>query len=70
MGHQIISGGCHLVERKNGNFTALQQLSPDEEEQDQVPSLACTTTPCPTTSWPLVMWKGSSAHVPLSVQAA
>ncbi|CAA7392894.1 unnamed protein product [Spirodela intermedia] len=29
-------------------------------------SLTCTTTPCPTTSWPLVTWKGSGAHVPLS----
>ncbi|CAA7396152.1 unnamed protein product [Spirodela intermedia] len=31
--------------------------------------LACTTTPCPTASWPLVTWKGSGAHVSLSVQA-
>ncbi|CAA7406985.1 unnamed protein product [Spirodela intermedia] len=33
-------------------------------------SLACTTTPCPTAGWPPVMWKGSGAHMPLSVQAA
>ncbi|CAA6674032.1 unnamed protein product [Spirodela intermedia] len=36
----------------------------------QVPSLACTTTPCPTASWPPVTWKESGAHVPLLVQAA
>ncbi|CAA6674671.1 unnamed protein product [Spirodela intermedia] len=36
----------------------------------QSPSLACTTTPCPTAGWPPVTWKGSGAHVPLSVQAA
>ncbi|CAA7409169.1 unnamed protein product [Spirodela intermedia] len=36
---------------------------------NQVPSLACTTTPCPTTGWPPVMWKGSGAHVHLLVQA-
>ncbi|CAA7407034.1 unnamed protein product [Spirodela intermedia] len=35
----------------------------------KVPSLACTTTPCPTAGWPPVTWKGSGAHVPLSVQA-
>ncbi|CAA6674796.1 unnamed protein product [Spirodela intermedia] len=34
-----------------------------------VTSLTCMTTPCPTTGWPLVTWKGSAAHVPLSVQA-
>ncbi|CAA7393081.1 unnamed protein product [Spirodela intermedia] len=33
-------------------------------------SRACMTTPCPTTGWPPVTWKGSGAHVPLSVQAA
>ncbi|CAA6675805.1 unnamed protein product [Spirodela intermedia] len=33
-------------------------------------SLVCTTTPCPTAGWPPVTWKGSGAHVPLSVQAA
>ncbi|CAA6673817.1 unnamed protein product [Spirodela intermedia] len=31
---------------------------------NQVPSLACTTTPCPTAGWPPVTWKGSDAHVP------
>ncbi|CAA6665123.1 unnamed protein product [Spirodela intermedia] len=36
----------------------------------KVPSLACTTTPCPIADWPPVTWKGSGAHVPLSVQAA
>ncbi|CAA7393114.1 unnamed protein product [Spirodela intermedia] len=35
----------------------------------KVPSLACTTTPCPIAGWPPVTWKGSGAHVPLSVQA-
>ncbi|CAA7393092.1 unnamed protein product [Spirodela intermedia] len=35
-----------------------------------LPSLACTTTPCPIAGWPPVTWKGSGAHVPLSVQAA
>ncbi|CAA6657112.1 unnamed protein product [Spirodela intermedia] len=34
-----------------------------------ITSLACTTTPCPTAGWPPVTWKGSGAHVPLSVQA-
>ncbi|CAA7411055.1 unnamed protein product [Spirodela intermedia] len=32
-------------------------------------SLTCTTTPYPTASWPPVTWKGSGAHVPLSIQA-
>ncbi|CAA6674896.1 unnamed protein product [Spirodela intermedia] len=32
----------------------------------QFSSLVCTTTPCPTTGWPLVTWKGSGTHVPLS----
>ncbi|CAA7411091.1 unnamed protein product [Spirodela intermedia] len=31
-------------------------------------SLVCTTTPCPTASWPLVTRKGSGTHVSLSVQ--
>ncbi|CAA7409790.1 unnamed protein product [Spirodela intermedia] len=35
----------------------------------QVLSLTCTTTPCPIANWPLVTWKGSGTHVPLSVQA-
>ncbi|CAA7389249.1 unnamed protein product [Spirodela intermedia] len=35
----------------------------------KVPSLACMTTPCPTVGWPPVTWKGSGAHVALSVQA-
>ncbi|CAA7392268.1 unnamed protein product [Spirodela intermedia] len=26
MGHQIISGGCHPAEQKNGDFAALRQL--------------------------------------------
>ncbi|CAA6673833.1 unnamed protein product [Spirodela intermedia] len=28
---------------------------------------ACTTTPCPTPNWSLVMWKGSGARVSPSV---
>ncbi|CAA6674608.1 unnamed protein product [Spirodela intermedia] len=60
-------------ERKNGDFAALRRLSPDGEELDgggaPKSSLACTTTPCPTAGWPPVTWKGSGAHVPLSVQA-
>ncbi|CAA6670020.1 unnamed protein product [Spirodela intermedia] len=35
----------------------------------KVSSLMCMTTPCSIADWPLVMWKGSGAHVPLSVQA-
>ncbi|CAA7392270.1 unnamed protein product [Spirodela intermedia] len=34
MGRRIVSGGCHLVERKNGDFAALRWLSPDGEELD------------------------------------
>ncbi|CAA7401803.1 unnamed protein product [Spirodela intermedia] len=30
-------------------------------------SLTCTTTLCPTTSWPLVTWKRSGTHVPPSI---
>ncbi|CAA6674321.1 unnamed protein product [Spirodela intermedia] len=30
-------------------------------------SRVCMTTPCPTAGWQLVTWKGSGAHVPLSV---
>ncbi|CAA7392285.1 unnamed protein product [Spirodela intermedia] len=29
---EIVSDGCHLTERKNGNFAALRRLSPDREE--------------------------------------
>ncbi|CAA7407008.1 unnamed protein product [Spirodela intermedia] len=54
MGRQIVSGGCHLAERKNSDFVTLRRL--------KVPSLACTTTPCPTAGWPPVTWKGSGAH--------
>ncbi|CAA6672009.1 unnamed protein product [Spirodela intermedia] len=59
MGRRIVSGSCHPAERKNGDFAALRRL--------KVLSLACTTTPCPTAGWPLVTWKGSGAHVLLSV---
>ncbi|CAA7388859.1 unnamed protein product [Spirodela intermedia] len=31
---QIVSGGCHPVERKNDDFAALRRLSPDREELD------------------------------------
>ncbi|CAA6670019.1 unnamed protein product [Spirodela intermedia] len=63
--------------RKNSDFAALRRLSTDGEEldgggarvRDKVSSLVCTTTPCPTVGWPLVTWKGSGAHVPLSIQA-
>ncbi|CAA7397724.1 unnamed protein product [Spirodela intermedia] len=34
MGRQIVSGGCHLAERKNDDFAALWRLSLDEEELD------------------------------------
>ncbi|CAA6674783.1 unnamed protein product [Spirodela intermedia] len=34
MGRRVVSGGCHLAERKNGDFAALRRLSPDEEELD------------------------------------
>ncbi|CAA7405268.1 unnamed protein product [Spirodela intermedia] len=34
MGHRIVSGSCHPVEWKNGNFAALWWLSPDGEELD------------------------------------
>ncbi|CAA6657242.1 unnamed protein product [Spirodela intermedia] len=61
MGRQIVSSGCHSVERKNNDFAALRC---------KVPSLACTTTPCPTAGWPPVTWKESGTHVSLSVQAA
>ncbi|CAA7401779.1 unnamed protein product [Spirodela intermedia] len=36
--------------------------------RSSLPSLTCTTTPCPTAGWPPVTWKGSGTHVPLSVQ--
>ncbi|CAA6664278.1 unnamed protein product [Spirodela intermedia] len=34
MGRRIVSRGCHLAERKNGDFAALWRLSPDGEELD------------------------------------
>ncbi|CAA6675705.1 unnamed protein product [Spirodela intermedia] len=34
MGRRIVSGGCHLAQRKNGDFAALRRLSPDGEELD------------------------------------
>ncbi|CAA6664528.1 unnamed protein product [Spirodela intermedia] len=59
----------------SADFTALRRLSPDERSWMEVGhvkvlSLTCTTTPCPTAGWPPVTWKGSGAHVSLSVQAA
>ncbi|CAA7394544.1 unnamed protein product [Spirodela intermedia] len=54
-----LSGSCHPTER-----------SWMEVGRVKVSSLTCTTTPCPTAGWPLVTWKGSGAHMPLSVQAA
>ncbi|CAA7409435.1 unnamed protein product [Spirodela intermedia] len=51
--------------------TATLRLSGDchPTEKSWMESLfrACTTTPCPTASWPLVTWKGGGAHMPLSV---
>ncbi|CAA6675833.1 unnamed protein product [Spirodela intermedia] len=29
----------------------------------KLPSLMCTTTPCPTAGWPPVTWKGSGIRV-------
>ncbi|CAA6674296.1 unnamed protein product [Spirodela intermedia] len=69
MGRRVVSGGCHPAERKNGDFAASGGCHPTRGA-GWIPSLACTTTPCPTAGWPLVMWKGSGAHVPPSVQAA
>ncbi|CAA7393062.1 unnamed protein product [Spirodela intermedia] len=34
MGRQVVSGGYHPAERKNGDFAALRRLSPDGEELD------------------------------------
>ncbi|CAA6674579.1 unnamed protein product [Spirodela intermedia] len=34
MGRRIVFGGCHPVERKNGDFATLWRLSPDGEELD------------------------------------
>ncbi|CAA6653908.1 unnamed protein product [Spirodela intermedia] len=60
-----LSGGCHLTER-----SWMEAIYSNVSFLRKVPSLACTTTPCPTAGWPPVTWKGSGAHVPLSVQAA
>ncbi|CAA6658272.1 unnamed protein product [Spirodela intermedia] len=75
MGRRIVSGGCHLAERKNGDFAALGDCHPTERswmEVGRIKSLSCvcTTTPYPTVGWPPVIWKGSGTHVSLSVQAA
>ncbi|CAA7394771.1 unnamed protein product [Spirodela intermedia] len=43
MGRRVVSGGCHPVERKNGNFAALWRLSPDGKELDGVQEEACKT---------------------------
>ncbi|CAA6670737.1 unnamed protein product [Spirodela intermedia] len=34
MGRRVVSGGCHLTERKNDDFAALWRLSPDGKELD------------------------------------
>ncbi|CAA6675424.1 unnamed protein product [Spirodela intermedia] len=34
MGRQVVFGGCHPAEWKNGDFAALRRLSPDGEELD------------------------------------
>ncbi|CAA7388861.1 unnamed protein product [Spirodela intermedia] len=80
VGRQIVFGGCHPAERKNGDFAALRRLSPDGEEldgggahvrelhpqvQSMSPSLVCVQPLLvPPTNWPPMMWKGSDAHVP------
>ncbi|CAA6670023.1 unnamed protein product [Spirodela intermedia] len=66
MGHQIIFDGCHSVERKNGDFAALRQLSPDEEELDgggayEVATYLPTDRPLPDDDF--------GAHMPPSIQA-
>ncbi|CAA6661648.1 unnamed protein product [Spirodela intermedia] len=69
MSRQIVSGGCHLVERK----ITILQLSDDYYmterswmEVGRVKSFSpiCTTILYPTANWPSVMWKQSDAHVP------
>ncbi|CAA7403819.1 unnamed protein product [Spirodela intermedia] len=65
MGHQIVSGGCHPVERKNGDLRLSSGCHLTERSWMESLSRACTTTPCPTASWPPVTWKGGGAHVPL-----
>ncbi|CAA7395936.1 unnamed protein product [Spirodela intermedia] len=79
VGRRIVSGGCHPAERKNGDFAALRRLGKTATlrlfggchltERSWMESLSrvYTTTPCSIDGWPLVTWKGSGAHVPLSI---
>ncbi|CAA7401782.1 unnamed protein product [Spirodela intermedia] len=69
VGRRIVSGGCHPVERKTATLRLSGGCHPTERHWMEQSPLACTTTPCPTASWPPVTWKGGGAHVPLSVQA-
>ncbi|CAA6674267.1 unnamed protein product [Spirodela intermedia] len=72
-----LSGGCHPTKRSwMEPLEPLLALLPNYTS-DPLASLAgrryfsltCTTTPCLRPSWPLVMWKGSGAHMPPLVLA-
>ncbi|CAA6674843.1 unnamed protein product [Spirodela intermedia] len=73
MGRQVIFGGCHPAEWKNETLRLSGGCHPTERRswmevgRVKVPSLVCMTTPCPTISWPPMTWKGSGAHMPLSI---
>ncbi|CAA7401954.1 unnamed protein product [Spirodela intermedia] len=70
MGRQIIFGGYHLADEKMATLQLSSSCHLTERSWMESLSHVCTTTPCPTTGWPLVTWKGSGVHVPLSVLAA
>ncbi|CAA6675140.1 unnamed protein product [Spirodela intermedia] len=75
VGRRIVSDGCHprsgktVTLRLSGGCHPTERSWMEVGRVSKVTSLACTTTPCPTAGWPPVTWKGSGAHVPLSVQA-
>ncbi|CAA7393161.1 unnamed protein product [Spirodela intermedia] len=72
MGRRIVFGGCHSIERKLATLRLSNGCHPTEDNITfGIKSLSrmCTTTPCLIVGYPLVTWKGSGAHVLLSVLA-
>ncbi|CAA7405824.1 unnamed protein product [Spirodela intermedia] len=64
----LFRGGDSSLSRSSSSRRQLRIYS-NVSFMSKVTTLACMTTLCPTIGWPQVTWKGSGAHVPLSVQA-
>ncbi|CAA6669590.1 unnamed protein product [Spirodela intermedia] len=72
MGRRVVSGGRHPAEWKTATLRLSGSCHPTERSWMEVGRIKSSfsrvyNTPCPTTGWPPVTWKGSGAHVPLSI---